>query len=1128
MRPRILIVDDNNSIHRDYKKYIAKLKEEESRKLAMIEKGLFQDFYEEELHRSEEGFYDVDSAYQGETALEMVIKAASEDWPYSLIFMDIRTPPGWDGIETISRIWERYPEIEIVICTAYSDYSWEKILARLGITDRLLFLRKPFDGTVLKQMACSLTRKWLEAQRIRKRIGIPLEKIEVNNPNHRILIVDDNSEIHRDFNKVLGSSKIKEHRRLAKLKQGLFSEVVNDLSGDSDSKELPTYTVDSAYQGAEALEMVIKAAEEGHPYALIFVDSRMPPGWDGIETIKRIWQHSPEIEMVYCTSYSDYSFGSIIDHLGSTHQLLYISKPFDTNTIKQMALSLTLKWNLFRQAAKLELEIEARENCEKLFLFDFLSEPCQTIIHVAEALRLRKGDMYITSLDLLRALRQQTADWSSLWQLDRSRQEGDGHKQEPAAALNSVRPTPNSEAILALAKNRMEQSGAKKIEAHHLLASILNTPKCYAAQEFARDFGLFNFQLEHITDSWEVNQNSSDLSALILSVRDTYSLELHSTPASPAVGETIKINLALTPTIPGPNTFKVPVTEEIHCFIDGNDLQIEGDGILPLDVSERDIQPIDFRLRSFLRGTRTARMSLYMEDENQRVHIHETTIDFEVVPPRKAPERLSILPQLDLHRMPQPDMVLEVETHLPDTEEEHPSRIELRYLLSCREREKEREPVGGVVLARQDLIRIHHMIHRAIYHGGSQPVEARQRLLSLGHHLFTLLFPVETTPTFHDILDRVTPYITNWLIVEDPRMEGFTWIPWELLACKEQEQPYFFGERFNLGRWVQGLGHHLHDEVPFGGLVIIPPGDWQGDASELLLWRTLLQANSASSLVQAIDWEQQDRVQGFQILRHDDSLVGQRSIRVREKQQTREPEEEANAEARVSLRLKQPIIGLSFLQRSPHPHLMTNLLPQRVLPFLRAGAGAVVGTWWPVSQRADRVFRKTFYDLLERRLDLGEIVRRSRLAVRRALPHLSDWCAYTLFGDPRARPYQPEPGQGYTTLECLNPDEPFQPGKRYTFRICIRSRPPIWHRERLIQPEPLPEQVHALVMAPRLIPESVRTVPLKPMSRNRIQATISLTLPDEGNFPLLVSLMQGNRHLETLQMMLDTRGGASS
>src|SRR5699024_5616369 len=60
----------------------------------------------------------------------------------------------------IQKIWKKHPHVEVVICTAYSDYSWDQIVNNLGNTDKLLFVKKPFDATALKQMALTLTTKW--------------------------------------------------------------------------------------------------------------------------------------------------------------------------------------------------------------------------------------------------------------------------------------------------------------------------------------------------------------------------------------------------------------------------------------------------------------------------------------------------------------------------------------------------------------------------------------------------------------------------------------------------------------------------------------------------------------------------------------------------------------------------------------------------------------------------------------------------------------------------------------------------------------------------------------------------------------------------------------------------------
>ncbi|MES2475515.1 MAG: response regulator [Verrucomicrobiota bacterium] len=110
----------------------------------------------------------LDFASQGQEALEMVTTALQSGAPYSLVFMDVRMPPGWDGIETTTRLWKVDPDVQVVICTAYSDYSWDQIISQLGRTDRLLILKKPFDTIEVEQIAHALTTKWTLQQAARR------------------------------------------------------------------------------------------------------------------------------------------------------------------------------------------------------------------------------------------------------------------------------------------------------------------------------------------------------------------------------------------------------------------------------------------------------------------------------------------------------------------------------------------------------------------------------------------------------------------------------------------------------------------------------------------------------------------------------------------------------------------------------------------------------------------------------------------------------------------------------------------------------------------------------------------------------------------------------------------------
>lgn len=154
-RQRILVVDDNPAIHADFLKILSP-----HPVAAQSTRDLEQVIFGDPSPASSEATFDLDSAYQGQEAFEMVRKSLSENRPYALAFVDVRMPPGWDGIETVSRIWNIYPKLQVVICTAYSDYSWEEMRASLGQPNSLVVLKKPFDNIEVQQLAHSLTRKW--------------------------------------------------------------------------------------------------------------------------------------------------------------------------------------------------------------------------------------------------------------------------------------------------------------------------------------------------------------------------------------------------------------------------------------------------------------------------------------------------------------------------------------------------------------------------------------------------------------------------------------------------------------------------------------------------------------------------------------------------------------------------------------------------------------------------------------------------------------------------------------------------------------------------------------------------------------------------------------------------------
>ena len=161
--------------------------------------------------------------------------------------------------------------------------------------------------------------------------------------NRRVLVVDDQKEIHDDFREMLMPT--------------VAESPADELAAAFVSKKsprvfLPEFELLHAGTGAEACAIVTAGKEAGRPVAVAYVDVRMPPGMDGIETIRRLREADPEVEIVIMTAYSDRPLPEILRDVEALHKLLYIRKPFSREEIQQMTLALVGKWNVEQQLAE--------------------------------------------------------------------------------------------------------------------------------------------------------------------------------------------------------------------------------------------------------------------------------------------------------------------------------------------------------------------------------------------------------------------------------------------------------------------------------------------------------------------------------------------------------------------------------------------------------------------------------------------------------------------------------------------------------------------------------------------------------------------------------------------------------
>jgi len=160
---RILTIDDNPSIHQDYRKILVV---EGKAPMSEAEAALFG----EQPPDTARPRFDMDSAMQGQDGVELARAALAEGRPYSVAFIDMRMPPGWDGLETLEQLWKIDPEVQVVICSAYTDYDWLDLLARLGHSDKLIVVKKPFEPIEILQCASALSQKWQNARALKRHV----------------------------------------------------------------------------------------------------------------------------------------------------------------------------------------------------------------------------------------------------------------------------------------------------------------------------------------------------------------------------------------------------------------------------------------------------------------------------------------------------------------------------------------------------------------------------------------------------------------------------------------------------------------------------------------------------------------------------------------------------------------------------------------------------------------------------------------------------------------------------------------------------------------------------------------------------------------------------------------------
>ncbi|HEX8704454.1 MAG TPA: response regulator [Myxococcaceae bacterium] len=152
----------------------------------------------------------------------------------------------------------------------------------------------------------------------------------------RILVIDDSEGIHQIFCRILCPKQPVKREALDEMEKLLFGK-----AGPSRQATEEIFELDSAYQGQEGLAKVKEAIAAGRPYALVFLDYRMPPGWNGFETLRELRKVAPDVPVVLCSAYSDHSWDDIAQEFGGEHHVTELRKPFDQSSLHNLAMKLS-------------------------------------------------------------------------------------------------------------------------------------------------------------------------------------------------------------------------------------------------------------------------------------------------------------------------------------------------------------------------------------------------------------------------------------------------------------------------------------------------------------------------------------------------------------------------------------------------------------------------------------------------------------------------------------------------------------------------------------------------------------------------------------------------------------------
>ncbi len=170
--------------------------------------------------------------------------------------------------------------------------------------------------------------------------------MEKENINTRVLIIDDEEVVRDSIEDILVPKRAQQNEAVSAASSILFDEETEEkILTTPNNENIPVFSVDKAINGMEGVEKIKKALADNQPYAVVFLDMRMP-GWDGLETALHIREVDTKAEIIIITAYSDKSIDEIVAKIGQN--VGYHCKPYASEEILQLATKAVNDYNKLR------------------------------------------------------------------------------------------------------------------------------------------------------------------------------------------------------------------------------------------------------------------------------------------------------------------------------------------------------------------------------------------------------------------------------------------------------------------------------------------------------------------------------------------------------------------------------------------------------------------------------------------------------------------------------------------------------------------------------------------------------------------------------------------------------------